>query len=110
MPVLRALSLDGPHFLHVGTEVLEQVFDAVAQRRRGTRTAGASPAHVQEHHAILEALEGDVAAIIGNCRAHARVSNSLMVFTVSSSLASYCSDRVSWSVFSPLSITGAPDM
>src|SRR4051794_18854658 len=49
----------GPHLLHVGAEMLEQVLDAVPQRGGRARAARAGAAHVQEDDAVLEALEDD---------------------------------------------------
>ena len=63
--------------LHFGHEVLEQVLDAVLQRRRGRRAAGAGALHVQEHRAVLVAAEGDVAAVLRHRRANARIEQFL---------------------------------
>src|SRR5262252_7029114 len=73
-PVAGASALlHGPNLLHVRTEVTQQVFDAVAQRGRRTWTSRAGAAHMQEHHAILVAVEDDVAAIVGDSGPHAGV-------------------------------------
>ena len=68
---------DRPHLLHVRAEMLEQVLDAVPQRGRRARAARAGAAHVQEHDAVLEAVEDDVAAVVGHRRPHARVEQLL---------------------------------
>src|SRR5581483_11245131 len=68
---------DGPHFLNVGAEVPQQVLDPVAQGGRRARAAGTGAAHVQEDHAVLEAAEHDVAAVVGDRRPHARVEQLL---------------------------------
>jgi alkaline phosphatase len=65
--------LSRPHFLNVGAEMLQQVFDAMAQRRRRTWTARACAAHRKKNNAILEAMEHYVAAVIGNSRPNARL-------------------------------------
>src|SRR6476660_432781 len=66
--VTQRLSSYRPHLLHVRAEVLEQVLDAVAQRGGRARAARAGAAHVQEHDAVFEAMEDDVAAVVGYCR------------------------------------------
>src|SRR5262249_26958470 len=63
--------------LHLRDEVLEQVLDTVAERRRRARAAGAGAAHMQEHDAVTVALEGDVAAVLGDRRAHPRLGQLL---------------------------------
>ena len=59
-----------PDFDHVGHEMLQQVLDAVLQRRGGGRAAGAGALHVEIDDAVPEAAEGDVAAVIGDRGAH----------------------------------------
>src|SRR5687767_8881159 len=54
---------------HIRQEVAQQVLDAVLQRRGRGRAAGAGALHRQIDRAVLEAAEGDVAAIAGNGRA-----------------------------------------
>ena len=49
----------------------------MAQRRGGARAAGTSTAHVQIDDAVAEALEGDVAAVLGNLRTNARFDQFL---------------------------------
>ncbi len=44
----------------------EQVLNAVLQCRRRGRAAGARTLHAQKDDAVLETLEGDVAAVIGD--------------------------------------------
>ena len=66
----------------------QQILDTVPERRRRRRAARARPFHVEIDDAILEAPEGDVAAVIGHA-GRTRVSiSSLMVATVSASPAS----------------------
>src|SRR6266404_7397271 len=65
---LFALRLHRPDFDHVGHEMLQQILDAVLQRRRRGRAAGAGAPHVEVDDAVLEATEGDVAAVIGDGR------------------------------------------
>ena len=59
-----------PDFDHVGHEMLQQVLDAVLQRRGGGRAARAGALHVEIDDAVPEAAEGDVAAVIGDRGAH----------------------------------------
>ena len=66
-----------PDLLHFGNEVPEQVLDAVTQRRRRAGAARAGAAHMQEDHAVAIALEGDVAAVLGHRRTHARLEQLL---------------------------------
>ena len=73
----RGSSGDLLDLLHFGNEMAEQVLDAVLQRRRRGRAAGAGALHVQEHGAVLVAAEGDVAAVLGNRRAHPGVEQFL---------------------------------
>src|SRR3954451_13035800 len=61
----------------VGQEVTEQVLNAVLQRRRGGRTARAGALHVEVDYPILEAAEGDVAAVAGDRRADAGLEQLL---------------------------------
>src|SRR5665213_1455419 len=58
-------------------EMLEQVLDAVLQRRGRGRTARAGALHLQEHDAFFVALEGDVAAVAGHRRPYARLDQVL---------------------------------
>src|SRR3954452_14668078 len=60
---------DGLDFPHVGQEVPQQVLDAVLQRGGGGGATGAGALHGEVDHPVLEALEGDVAAIAGHGRA-----------------------------------------
>src|SRR5882724_2976081 len=66
----RIVKSDRADFDHLGHIVLQQVLNAVPQRRRGRRAAGAGALHVQIDDAFLEALEGDVTAVIGDRRPH----------------------------------------
>src|SRR5581483_3840198 len=66
-----------PHLLHLGDEVPEQVLDAVAQRCGRGRAARAGAAHMEIDDALAIALEGDVAAVLGDRRAHARLEQLL---------------------------------
>src|SRR5450631_4353832 len=63
-------ALRRPDFDHVGHEMLQQVLDAVLQRRGGRGAAGAGALHVEVDDAVLEAAKGDVAAITGDRGAH----------------------------------------
>ena len=54
----------------------QQVLDAVAQRGGRARAAGAGAAHVQVDDAVAEARERDVAAVLGDRRAHARLQEA----------------------------------
>ena len=51
------------HALDARHEMPQQILDAVAERRGRGRAARAGALHVEEHGALLEALEGDVAAV-----------------------------------------------
>ena len=62
---------------HVRHEMPQQVLDAVLERRGRGRAAGAGALHRQEYDAVLEAAEGDVAAVIGDRRPHARLDQFL---------------------------------
>ena len=53
--------------------------------RGGGRAAGAGAAHVQVHHAVAEAAEGDVAAVLGHRRADAGLDQLLDLATISAS-------------------------
>ena len=75
--VRTAYACDFLDLAHLGDEVAEQVLDAVLQRRGRRRAAGAGAAHVEEHDAVAKALEGDVAAVLGDGRAHARLDQFL---------------------------------
>src|SRR6185312_16874111 len=57
--------------LDAGDEMAEQVLDAGLEGGRRGRAAGAGAAHVEENLAVLESLEGDVAAIHRHRRADA---------------------------------------
>src|ERR1700722_1872263 len=59
-----------PDLDHVGHKMLEQVLDAVLQRRGGGRAARAGALHVEIDDAVLEAAEGDVAAVVGDRRSY----------------------------------------
>src|SRR4051812_6631574 len=73
----KRMPLNRPHLDHVRHEMLEQVLDAVLQRRCRRRAAGAGTLHVQIDDAVLEAAERDVAAVIGHRRANARLDQIL---------------------------------
>src|SRR5690606_5943648 len=60
------LSSNGLDGLDIGTEMLEQRFDAMAQRCSRTRAAGAGAAHMQIDDALAEAGKRDVAAVLSN--------------------------------------------
>src|SRR4051812_31773216 len=62
--------LDRPYLDHIRHEMLEQVLDAVLQRRGRRRAAGAGALHVEIDDAVLETAEGDVPAVIGDRRPH----------------------------------------
>src|SRR5262245_39342389 len=62
---------------HFRNEMAEQVLDAVLQGRCRARAARARAFHVQEDDAVVIALEGDVAAILGHGRTHARLEQLL---------------------------------
>ena len=64
---------DRAYFGHFGNVVPQQVFNAHFQRQRGRRAASAGALHVKVHNAAFKAVEGDVAAILGNGRAHTAV-------------------------------------
>src|SRR4051812_143378 len=66
-----------PDFDHVGHEMPQQVLDAVLQRRGGGRATRAGALHVEIDDTVLEAAERDVAAVIGDCRAHPRFDQVL---------------------------------
>src|SRR5581483_3614123 len=70
-------ALDRANFRHVRHEMPQQILDALLQRRGRRRAAGAGPAHVEEHDAVLVAAEGDVAAVGGDRRPHARLDQLL---------------------------------
>src|SRR6266545_6393501 len=59
-----------PYLDHVGHVVLQQILDAVPQRRRRRWAAGAGALHVEEHDAVFEAAERDVAAVVLDRRPH----------------------------------------
>src|SRR5690606_7106881 len=65
------------NLLHFGHEMAKQILDAVFQRSRRRRATGAGALHVQKHDAVLITTEGDIAAILGNCRPHPRVEQLL---------------------------------
>src|SRR5512143_3810297 len=65
------------NLLHLGDEVPEEVLDAVAERGRRGGTPGAGAAHVKIDDALAIALEGDVAAVLGDGRPHARLEQLL---------------------------------
>src|SRR5207302_7828201 len=74
---LFALHSHRPDFDHVGHEMPQEILDAVLQRCRRGRAAGAGALHVEINDAVLEAAEGDVAAIIGDSGAHPRLDQVL---------------------------------
>ena len=63
--------------VHVRHEMAQQVLDAVLQRRGRGRAARAGALHGEKDDAVLEAAEGDVAAVIGDRRTHARLDQFL---------------------------------
>src|SRR4029078_7561674 len=63
--------------LHLGNEVFEQVLDAVSKSCRRARAAGAGAAHMQKHHPVAVTLEGDIAAVLSDGRADARLEQFL---------------------------------
>src|ERR1700722_12771214 len=69
--------LHRPDFDHVGYKMLQQILDAVLQRRGRRRATRAGAFHVEIDDAVLEAPERDVAAVIGDCRAHSRFDQVL---------------------------------
>src|SRR5262245_56344221 len=74
---LPAAGSDRAHLGHVWHEMAQQVLDAMAQCRRRRWAAGACALHVEIDHAVLEAAERDVAAVVGHRRAHARLDQFL---------------------------------
>src|SRR3954447_8546367 len=66
-----------PDFDDVGHEMAQQVLDAVLQGRGRGWAAGAGALHVEIYDAVLEAAEGDVATVIGDCRPHPRLDQVL---------------------------------
>src|SRR3569623_80477 len=70
-------SLHRPYFDNVRHEMLEQILDAMLQRCRRGWAARAGALHVEENDAVLEAAEGDVAAVAGDRRADAGFQNVL---------------------------------
>src|SRR5262249_17630904 len=66
-----------PHLLYVRAEVTQQVLNPMAQGGRGARAAQTGAPTVPEHHPILEAVEDDVAAVVGDGRPHARIQELL---------------------------------
>src|SRR5581483_6945935 len=65
-PPRRVTALDGPHLGDFGYVMPQQILNAVPQRRRRRWAARAGALHVQIDDAVLEAAEGDVAAVIGD--------------------------------------------
>src|SRR5215469_18781858 len=65
------------HFHYFRHVVLQKILDAHLERGGRARAARAGPLHVQVDHAILEILEDDVAAVLGNRRTHARFEKLL---------------------------------
>src|SRR5262245_7230837 len=66
----RSSARHRPDLDHVGEVVPQQVLDAVPQRRGRGWAARAGALHVEIDDAVLEAAEGDVAAVIGDRRPH----------------------------------------
>ena len=101
-----------PDFDHVGHEMLQQVLDAVLQRRGRGRAAGAGALHVEIDDAVPEAAEGDVAAVIRDRRPHAGFDQVLDGATVSASasLKNSSSSSAASSRPRPVANSGAPDM
>src|SRR5208282_1490986 len=66
-----------PDFGDIRYEMPQQILDAVPERRRRRRAARARPFHVEIDDAVLEAPEGDIAAVIGHCRPHPRLDQLL---------------------------------
>src|ERR671917_480709 len=62
---------------HVGQEMPQQVLDAVLEGRGRGRAAGAGALHVEVDHPVLEAPEGDVAAVARDRRADAGLEELL---------------------------------
>src|SRR4029077_10144015 len=69
--------LHRPHFGDVGKEMTQQILNAVAQRGGRRRAARAGALHVQIDDTVLETLERDVAAVIGDGRPYARLDQLL---------------------------------
>src|SRR5438132_975792 len=65
-------SSHGSDFDHVRQIMAQQVLDAVPERRGRRWAARAGALHVEIDDTVLEAAEGDVAAVIGNRRPHPR--------------------------------------
>src|SRR5262245_37697217 len=74
--VLRAASLHRPHFHDIRHVVAQQILDAVAECCSRRWAAGAGALHVEKHHAILEAAECNISAII----LHGRTNTGLDQF------------------------------
>src|SRR3984957_9935231 len=60
----------GPDFGDVRNEMTQQILDAVLQRCRRGRATRAGALHGEKDDAVLETAESDVAAVIGDRRAH----------------------------------------
>ena len=55
----------------------QQIFDAMLERRGRTRAARAGALHIEIDDAVAIALECDVAAVLGDCRANPRLEQFL---------------------------------
>src|SRR5262245_37136062 len=75
--VLRAAGLHRPHLHHIWHVVAQQVLNTVAKCCGRRRAAGAGALHVEKHHAIFEAAERYVAAIILDSGANAGLDQLL---------------------------------
>src|SRR5205814_7655237 len=69
-PPSSVFCLHWPHLIHVREVMAQEVLDAMAQRRSRGRAAGAGALHVEIDDAVLEAAEGDVAAVVRHRGAH----------------------------------------
>jgi hypothetical protein len=75
--VKRGSAPDRLDLAHVGQEVAQEVLDAVLEGRGRGRAARAGALHVEVDDAVLEAAEGDVAAVAGDRRADAGLEQLL---------------------------------
>src|SRR6056297_3784701 len=62
---------------HFGDIVAQQLLYPHLERQGRGRAPGAGALHVQIHNTAIEAVEGDVAAILGHSRTHAAVQKLL---------------------------------
>src|SRR5690606_37675026 len=75
--ILAAARPDRFDFTHCRNEMVQQVLHAMLQRGGRRRAAGTGTLHVEEYRAVAIALEGDVAAVLGDGRTHAGIQQFL---------------------------------